>query len=393
MFIKNLFLSTLAVASLVAAQNSECDADENVINSEADLQKIADCNTLDGDLILGEDLGTFNFPSLSRVKGNLIADKAVKLASFAAPNLKTIDGDFRLQSCTILSSLDAPQLNKVGSLQWVTLPALMNFNTAITEAENVKITDTQLTTLDGLNLKTVKRFEVDNNQYLKTVTSGLKTVTEVFSMGFNFKNIVISFPELIWSKNVTLIGGSSIDFPKLQHINGSMNFGNTTVKSISCKNLTTVEQTLAFIGNSQVTELDFPKLTEIGGGFKVHNNSKLEVIDGFPKLNQVRGAIDIVGNLKNVTLPSLEDVQGSFNLQTTEEFDCSEFDSYNDDKVIKGDDYVCKGKLSNPQTADGTPGADGGDDTDSSDDKGNSAGRVGLSALLGLSVAAIAYVF
>lgn len=393
MFIKNLFLSTLAVASLVAAQSSECDADENVINSEADVEKLADCNTLEGDLILGEDLATFNYPSLSRVKGNLIADKAVKLSSFAAPSLETINGDFRLQGCTILSSLNAPQLSKVGSITWVTLPALQSFNTAIEEAQNVKITDTQLTSLNGLNLITVKRFEVDNNQYLKTVTMGLKTVSEVFSMGFNFKNIELKFPELIWSKNVTLIGGSIIEFPKLQHINGSMNIGNSTIKSISCKNLTTVEQTLAFIGNSQVTELDFPKLEEIGGGFKIHNNSKLEVVDGFPKLKQVRGAIDFVGNMKNVTLPSLEDVQGSFNLQTTEELDCSEFEAYNDDRVIKGDDFTCKAEESNPQTADGTPGADGGDDNDSSDDKGSSAGRVGLSALLGLSVAAIAYVF
>ena len=97
--------------------------------------------------------------------------------------------------------------------------------------------------------------------------------------------------------------------------------------------------------------------------------------------------------LKSVTLPSLEDVQGSFNLQTTQELDCSEFETYNDDKVIKGDDFVCLAEESNPQTADGTPGADGNDDDSSSDDDKNSAGRVGLSAFLGLSVAAIAFVF
>lgn len=358
------------------------------------MENLSDCNTLDGDLIIGEDLDVFNYPNLSRVKGNLIADKAVKLSSFAAQNLETINGDFRLQGCTILSSLNAPQLSKVGSLTWITLPALQTYNMGITEAKDVKITDTQLTSLNGLNPKTVNKFEVDNNKYLKTVSmDGLQTVSEAMSLGFNDKKIEMKFPSLIWSKNVTLIGGSVADFPKLQHINGSMNFGNTTIKTISCKNLTTVEQTLAFIGNSEATDLDFPQLTVIGGGFKIHNNTKLEVVDGFPKLRQVRGAIDFVGDMKNVTLPSLEDVQGSFNLQTTQELDCSEFETYNDDKVIKGDDFVCLAEESNPQTADGTPGADGNDDDSSSDDDKNSAGRVGLSAFLGLSVAAIAFVF
>jgi len=208
-------------------------------------------------------------------------------------------------------------------------------------------------------------------------------------MGFNAKTIAVSFPNLIWSNNVTLTGAGSISLPKLQHINGSMNFLNTSVTSIACNNLTIIEQTLAFIGNDKLTELDFPLLTEIGGGFKIHNNSQLVIIDGFPKLKQVRGAIDFVGNFKNASLPSLEDVQGGFNLQTTAEFDCSEFDTYHDDKVIKGDSYTCKAKEANPTTADGTPGADG--KTDSNPNGG--AGRVGISALLSVSIAVAAFVF
>lgn len=394
MFVKNLFLSTLAVASLAAAQSSKaCQEDKNTVNSQADLDKIASCQTLEGDLVIGEDMPTLEFPQIQVIKGNFIADNAVNLASINMPNIREISGEYRLQGCRSLSNLQTPTLTKVGQITWITLPALMSFTAKIGEASTVRISDTQLTSLEGLDIKTVKRFDVDNNQYLKTVTMNLKNVSEALSMGFNAKTIAISFPELIWSNNMTLIGAGSIGLPKLQHVNGSMNFGNTSVTSIACKNLTAIEQTLAFIGNEKVTELDFPKLEEIGGGFKIHNNSKLETIDGFPKLKQVRGAIDFVGNFKNATLPSLEDVQGGFNLQTTEELDCSEFDAYESDKIIKGDDYTCKPKESNPTTADGTPGADGGsDDSDSSDDKG-AAGRVGISALLGLSVAAIAYVF
>lgn len=390
MFIKNLFMSTLAVASLAAAQSSKlCQEDTNEIKSQADLDKIASCQSLSGDLVIGEDLSNFNFSQLQTLGGNFHADNAVNLATINMPNLRTIKGEFLLQGCRSLSSLSTPQLTKVGKITWITLPALMSFTAKIGEAETVRISDTQLTSLQGIDLQTVKRFDCDNNQYLKTVTMNLKNVGEALSLGFNAKTIAISFPELIWSNNMTLTGAGSISFPKLQHINGSMNFGNTSVTSISCKNLTAVEQTLAFIGNEKVTELDFPLLQEIGGGFKIHNNSKLVTIDGFPKLKQVRGAIDFVGNFKNATLPSLEDVQGGFNLQTTEEFDCTEFKNYSDEKVIKGDDFTCLSKQSNPTTADGTPGAD---NKNSSGNNKSAAGRVGVSALLGLSIAVIAYV-
>lgn len=389
MFIKNLFMSTLAVASLAAAQSSKlCQEDSNEIKSQADLDKITSCSSLSGDLVIGEDLANLTF-NVQTIGGNFRADNAVNLASINMPNLKTINGDFLLRKCTALTSVSVPSLTKVGAIIWETCPIMTSFNAKMTEAPTVSISDTQLTSLQGIDLRTVKRLDVNNNKYLKTVTMSLKSVSEVLSLGFNAPTIAISFPELIWSNNITLIGAGSINFPKLQHINGSMNFGNTSVTSIACKNLTAVEQTLAFIGNEKVTELDFPLLEEIGGGFKIHNNSKLVNIDGFPKLKQVRGAIDFVGNFKNATLPSLEDVQGGANIQTTEEFDCTEFKKYSDDKVIKGDDFTCLSKQSNPTTADGTPGAD---NKDSSGNNKSAAGRVSVSALLGLSIAVIAYV-
>lgn len=393
MFIKNLFLSTLGVVSLAAAQNSKaCQEDSNLINSKADLDKIASCQSLSGDFVIGEDFTeTLSLGKLESIGGNFKAANVPKLSSINMPVLKTISGEFQLQECEALTSIVTPALTKVGQVTWITLPALSTCNAKIGEAGTVRIKVTQLTSLSCINLKTVKRLEVDNNQYLKNVSMNLKNVSEAIAMGFNAKDIAISFPDLIWCNNITLTGAGSISLPVLQKINGSMNVGNTTVTSIACKNLTSVEQTLAFIGNEKVTELNFPLLTEIGGAFKIHNNSKLEVIDGFPTLHQVRGTIDFVGNFKNASLPKLDDVQGGFNLQTTAEFDCSEFDAYNSDQVIKGSPYTCKGKQSNPTTADGNPGADG--NSTNSTDKGGEAGRVGVSALLGVSIAVIAFVF
>ena len=238
---------------------------------------------------------TFSHTKLKSIGGKLDASGATSLTSLSLPVLGSIGGLFRLEGCTVLSSLSTPALTKVGQLYWVTLPALMTCDAPISQADTVTIGDTQLTSLGNINLKTVKEIDVNNNQYLKSVTMNLQSVSQGLSMGFNAKNIAYSFPDLMWSNNVTLTGAGSISFPKLQHINGSMNFLNTSVTTISCNNLTAVEQTLAFIGNDKVTDLNFPVLKEIGGGFKIHNNSQLVNIDGFPKLEQVRGAIDFVG--------------------------------------------------------------------------------------------------
>lgn len=91
----------------------------------------------------------------------------------------------------------------------------------------------------------------------------------------------------------------------------------------------------------------------------------------------------------SATLPSLEDVQGGFNLQTTEDFDCEEFEGYQSQGVIKGDDFECKGSEEDPKTKDGASGAGNGSGSGSDDDEEGAAGRLTITALLGLSVAAM----
>lgn len=390
MFIKKFLLTTLAVASVAVAQK-QCQEDSNELNSQADVDAIASCNTLEGDVILGEDLTMVSLPNLQQIKGDFVATKASDLVSIDLERLRSISGEFKLQELTSLSALRAPALTRVGSITWITLPKLisLNFDSKITDAKNVRISDTQLNSLEGIDLKTATRFNIDNNKYLKTVTVGLTNVSEALSLEFNSKQIEVSFPNLIWANNITLIDASSISLPSLKHVNGSMNFGNNSVTSIVCSNLTEVEQTLAFSGNTKLTELDFPELVTVGGGFKIHNNTELTNIDGFPKLETVRGAVDFVGNFDNATLPSLEDVQGGFNLQTTEEFDCEEFDGYQSQGVIKGDDYECKGSEEDPKTKDGASGAGNGSGSGSDDDEEGAAGRLTITALLGLSVAAM----
>ena len=84
-----------------------------------------------------------------------------------------------------------------------------------------------------------------------------------------------------------------------------------------------------------------------------------------------------------VDLPSLEDVRGGFNLQSTKDLDCKEFDGYHTNGVIKGNDYTCEGKQKTAESKTsglGTNGSGGG--SDSGGDNNNAAGRAAVSMVL-----------
>lgn len=68
----------------------------------------------------------------------------------------------------------------------------------------------------------------------------------------------------------------------------------------------------------------------------------------------------------SATLPSLEDVRGGFNFQTTESFACGEFEALKDDQVVKGDDFVCAGDKDVAESKDGSSSTVGGKDGKSS---------------------------
>lgn len=96
-------------------------------------------------------------------------------------------------------------------------------------------------------------------------------------------------------------------------------------------------------------------------------------------------------NCNSATLPSLDDVRGGFNAQTTANFSCTEFDNYHNNGVIKGDGYKCAGKLDEAKSSTGGASTSGSGGSSGSDKPG-SAARAGISvlALLAAGVAMLA---
>lgn len=88
-------------------------------------------------------------------------------------------------------------------------------------------------------------------------------------------------------------------------------------------------------------------------------------------------------NQRSVTLPALTDVAGGFNIQTSAQFDCSPFQNYKSDQVIKGT-FTCAGSESKPGTAGTTPSS-----TSTSTAKKGAAGQLQVNVLTMVGVPAL----
>ena len=191
-------------------------------------------------------------------------------------------------------------LSSVGSIKWSALPQLqkLDFSTGISEAGNVAITNTGLTNLNGISLKTVGDFDITENTNLKSVNvNNLTNATGLINFAGNTGNmnqLEIELPNLLSGTNMTFRNVSSVSVPSLANLSGQMGFWGDSFESFSAPNLTDTGD-LVFNGNSQLSNLSMPALQNVNGGFQITRNDKLSSIS-FPKLEEISGAIDFSGS-------------------------------------------------------------------------------------------------
>ncbi|PRT56986.1 Cell wall protein ECM33 [Wickerhamiella sorbophila] len=345
---RSLVFSALAATSLGASSNSSepdiCNTSLNV-TGQADLDKVAGCQKFNGDITIQSAGANLIFNGIQELDGSLTAVNLTDLASISAPQLTSISDDLELAILQSLSTLSMPALTKVGSISFRTLPALreMQFNKGVQEASNVLITDTQLNSLDGLNLSQVDNFNINNNRFISDITVGVTSVTNLLDISFNAAKVNVSLPNLEWANNATFQFCSSVDLPSLKKVNLSMGFINNTIYGINLPQLTEIGQSFAIVSNSKLSNTSAPQLGRIGGGFQIANNTNLKAIVGFGNLSFVGGAIDFVGNFTKAELPNIEDVEGGVVVDSSGQIDCDSFDSAHSKGDFHGDKYVCKG--------------------------------------------------
>jgi len=392
-----VLLPTLAVVGAVAASSSTtssiCSQATATINSAADATALADCTTITGDVLVSTVAsGVINLDGPEQIKGDLICENNGYITTLSSTTLATIGGAFTLSNLTVLSTLEFVVLNAVDTISWAALPALpsLTFTDSVRTASSVTITNTFLSTLDGINLNTVATLDINNNNRLKTFSTQVGNITSSVNIDSNGKDLEVSFPNLIWASNMTFRNVSSVSIPSLAVVNGSLGFYENYFSSLSAPNLTKVgdlangQGSLAFVANPSLANITMPLLSSVGGAFQIANNSGLDAIS-FADLSDVGGAIDFSGNFTTPVLPKLNDVKGGFNMQSTTSIDCSGFEAEHASGNIQGT-YTCK-TTADAQSSSGTSTGTSSSSSSSATSSKGAAVSYGVNeALFGVSV-------
>jgi hypothetical protein len=298
MFVKQL-LPALAAIGSVAAQSGTCTVSTTTVNSQAEATKLASCRTVKGTVVIGSESGaTIDLSGPEEITGDLIVRNNSQLATFSSSSVQKIGGNFKLEEATFLTSLQFPELTEARSIEWVSVTLLNTVSLGpLTKADNVRLSDTFLDTLDGFALSSAKSFKLDNNRRLSEYKSKLTQVSGELIIQANGLDLDVDLSDLIWIANMEVANVTQFSVPALKVVNGSARFDSNLFESFSAPNLTHTETgDISFVGNGFLQNMTFPKLTEIAGGLLIANNTGLDRVTFFPKLTKVSGAIKLRGN-------------------------------------------------------------------------------------------------
>lgn len=404
MYSKQQFVSAVAALSMVSGVVGQvgCDEPTATIRNAADATQIANCESVEGSVVIAPEAGQrINIGGrLTEIGGDLICRDNGFITDLSSASLETIGGEFMLRNLTALSTLGFTRLSEVGSINWATLTVLpeLNFgNPGITEAESVVIADTFLESISGINVQSLSDMNINNNRRLTQFSTSIRSLSNVLNVQANGLDLEVEMPNLEWIANCTIANVTTFSVPSLATVNGSMRFDSNYFESFTAPNLTEVQDgDISFVSNPQLSNISFPALERIGGGLTIANNTELESIDGFGRLERVGGAIAFRGSFTDFRLPEINDVVGGAEILSTEEIQdaCQRLDEESGN-VIQGE-VNCRGREAdaneNTGDADDSTGT-GGSGSDASGDGEGAAVALGLNMNTLISLAALGAIF
>lgn len=377
--------STLTTAT--PSVKSDCSFSSFTATNSAQVASVAACETAVGEVTInGDAFGTVELTGLEQLYGDLSILNATQATTVNAPTLQLVSGALEINANTILANLNLAQLTTVGTFNLNALPALEStgLTAGLTSAEEIIISDTGLNQLTGINVYKLKVFNVNNNDDIDTIDSGLQEVTDTIDISYNAEKVDVILNQLSSAKNIILQSINSFQAPNLTVANGSIAFTSSSIEEIKFANLKSIGNSLTINKNDDLEEIDFPKLTSIGGALQISDNENLKSLDGFSELETVGGTVNINGSFDNGTFDSLSRVSGGFILKIDGELSCSAFNKLNSNGDVKGDKFQCQDKVTTSSSSsakssatgsssDSTDGSSSGSDSSSSESGSSSS--------------------
>ncbi|KAF2707057.1 GPI-anchored cell wall organization protein Ecm33 [Pleomassaria siparia CBS 279.74] len=356
-----LALPVLAAASTAYAACSTSGT--ATIQNQGDASAIASCSTFSGNIAIATSYsGNLALDGVQVIKGDLTAEDNPNLGQLSGDSVTSIQ-NFNLQNVTGLNTVTFPLLTSVKTLKWISASVLqnLNFNAEISQAQGVDIENTILSSLEGINLETVGDVKIVNNRFIESIEMKVTNITGALVFEGNAPALAVKLNSLKAANNLTFQACKSVEVASLATLNDSLVLLKNTFESFSAPNLTKIGNSLIVNDNANMTNLTFPALTTISKAIQVANNTEFTEFEALPKLKTVGANLDIHGNFSKLEIPSLTDVTGAFNIQSTGDIQSTcdnDFKALKSSQHIQGK-YQCIGEVSNPGGLDSTPTATG----------------------------------
>ena len=360
--------STLTTATPLI--NKDCSFSDFTATASSQVSQVAACETAAGNIVInGDAFGSVELTGLQQLYGDLAIRNVTKAQTINAPTLQLVSGDFEVNACTVLSNLNLAQLTTVGTLELNALPALEStgLSAGLTSAESIIVSDTGLNHLTGINVYQLKVFNVNNNNDIDSIDSGLQEVTDTIDISYNAEKVDVNLDQLTSAKNIVLQQVNSFHAPNLTVANGSISVTSSSLEKLELAQLKSIGNALALNKNEDLEELDFPKLTTIGGALQISDNDHLKSLEAFKNITSIGGTVNINGSFDNGTFDSLTKVAGGFILKIDGDLSCSAFNKLNSNGDVKGDKFQCQDQQTTSSSSSAKKNSESSDSSDSSD--------------------------
>lgn len=275
---------------------TSCASVTFTINSAAEATALAACSTLDGDVVIGPEIGQIEISGPTQINGNLIVEDIWDVTSLSSPDLTTITGVLELTNVTLLSTINMPALTSVGSIHFESLPALTNlsFASGITAVESITMEDTFLASMEDFMPTSIDQLTLLDNRRLNKVDLPVRTITGTLTARGNGASAEIHLPNLVFAQVLKISNATSFDARRLEAIEKVALFENNHFTSLDLPSWQKCGD-LVISNSPNLTEAVLPALKVISGQLNITNNTKLAVVDGFKDLATVGADMNVRG--------------------------------------------------------------------------------------------------
>lgn len=325
-----------------------CKKDHHFIEAAGDLHVLGiQCGNISGGVTFKNYQDSIiDFGDLEAIGGNLVIENSPSVVKIQGRKLGRVGGIFIIRNLTSLVAIELPELRYVNAIEWKVVPILTNSRLSehVEGLTSITISDSSLPTINGFQkVHELEILDINNNRFLETINTNVKRVTREVKVHANAKELELELPELKSARNITIRDTSSIELPKLEKVDNSLEVIENQISRLIVPNLKAIGGTLGIMQNSVLSRLDFGNVTDINGGLVIANNTRLEKIDFLKKLRQIGGAIYFEGKFQDTEFPQLKLVKGSaFIKSNSVTLDCNKWVTpLNGRAIIRGGKLFC----------------------------------------------------